>query len=148
MSRQSENKPQRHNTQQPPKKEISPDAMKRAVILIINTAILTFIYFGSMAINQPILSAIVTVGFWAGFGGLLVFYIFYNRGFSRKGVTEDMLPDNWSKEKKREYIEDGNKRYERSKWMLSVIIPLMIPIALDAISLFTWPIIQNLLGLK
>ncbi len=122
--------------------------MKRAALLIANTVILTFIYFGSMGINQPILSAIVTVGYWVGFAGFLIAYFVYNRGFTRKDVTEDMLPDTWSEEKKREFLEDSQKRYKKSKWMLTVIIPLMVPIMLDAIVLFTWPIIQNLLGLK
>ncbi len=130
-----------------PKKElrdISPAAKKRAALLVANTVLLTLIYFGAMALDEPILSMIVTVGFFGGFGSFLVTYIIYNRGFTRKSITVDMLPDHWSAERKAEYIEDGKRRYEGSKWMLSVIIPLMIPIALDAISLFTWPIIQNL----
>lgn len=142
MRQKNENKPQKKDI-----KNISPEAKKRAALVIGNTFILTFIYFGSMGINQPILSAIVTIGFWLGFAGLLIAYIVYNRGFTRKDVTVEMLPESWSEEKKREFIEDSQNRYQKSKWMLSVIIPLMIPIALDAISLFTWPIIQNLLGL-
>ena len=101
-----------------------------------------------MNIEQPILSAIVTAGYWLGFAGFLIAYIVYNRGFTRKDVTREMLPDTWSEDKKTEFIEDTQRRYERSKWMLTVIIPIMIPIALDAIVLFTWPIVQNLLGLK
>lgn len=122
--------------------------MKRAAILIANTAILTFIYFGSMGIGQPILSIIVTAGYWLGFAGFLIAYLIYNRGFTRKDVTLDMLPDGWSEEKKVEFIENSKSKYQRSKWMLTVIIPLMIPILFDALVLFTWPIVQNLLGLK
>ena len=129
-------------------RNVSPTAMKRAAITIVNTTILTVIYFGAMSIEQPILSAIVTAGYWLGFAGFLIAYIVYNRGFTRKDVTREMLPDTWSEEKKTEFIEDTKRRYENSKWMLTVIIPIMIPIALDAIVLFTWPIVQNLLGLK
>ncbi len=134
-----------------PKKElrdISPDAKKRAALLIANTLILTFIYFGTMGLNQPVLSFIVTAGYWAVFGCFLIVYIIYNKGFTRKGITEEMLPDHWTVIQKNEYIQDGKKRQERSKWMLSVIIPLMVPIAFDAIALFTWPIIQNLFNFK
>lgn len=134
-----------------PKKEmpdISPDTKKRVALLIANTLILTFIYFGTMGLDQPVLSFIVTAGYWAVFGCFLVVYLIYNRGFTRKGITEEMLPDSWSAEKKAEYIADGAKRQQNSKWMLSVIIPLMIPIAFDAIALFTWPIIQNLFNFK
>lgn len=129
-------------------RNVSSTAMQRAVITIVNTTILTVIYFGAMNIEQPILSAIVTAGYWLGFAGFLIAYIVYNRGFTRKDVTREMLPDTWSEEKKTEFIEDTKRRYENSKWMLTVIIPIMIPIALDAIVLFTWPIVQNLLGLK
>ena len=129
-------------------RNVSSTAMQRAAITIVNTTILTVIYFGAMNIEQPILSAIVTAGYWLGFAGFLIAYIVYNRGFTRKDVTREMLPDTWSEEKKTEFIEDTKRRYENSKWMLTVIIPIMIPIALDAIVLFTWPIVQNLLGLK
>ena len=145
-------KKKRRNARPPVQTEKQPADKKamyaniaRLGCLIIVTAAVFFSYraligFYFFEITLVIYMVLATVAILA--------YVIYNRGFSRRGVTEDMLPDNWSKEKKREYIEDGNKRYERSKWMLSVIIPLMIPIALDAISLFTWPIIQNLLGLK
>ena len=134
-----------------PKKElsgISSDTKKRAAILIANSVVLTVIYFGVMSLDEPILSMIATFGFFGGFGGFLIAYLIYNRAFTQKNVTLDMLPDHWSAERKAEYIEDGKRRREKSKWMLSVIIPLMIPIALDAISLFTLPIIQNLFNLN
>ncbi len=130
-----------------PKKEprdISPETRKNISLLLVNTVVLTFIYFGSMAIDQPVLSLIVTVGFWGGAAGFLIAYIIYNRAFTRRGVTVDMLPDSWSEEKKLEFVNNGQKRFEKSKWMICVIAPLMLPILLDAISLFTWPIIQNL----
>ena len=129
-------------------KDISPEAKRRAVMITANTVLLSVIYFGSLAIPQPMLSMIVTIGYCSAFASLLIAYVIYNRGFSRKNVTEDMLPDSWNKEKKQKYIEDGKKRYDDSKWMLTVIIPIMIPIALEMISLCTWPMIQNLLGLK
>ena len=49
---------------------------------------------------------------------LMLVYIIYNRGFSRKGVTVEMLPDEWSDEQKQSFIEDGELRIRRSKWML------------------------------
>ena len=38
----------------------------------------------------------------------------------------EMLPDTMSAVEKAEYINDGKARLERSKWMLSVIIPLLV----------------------
>ncbi len=138
------NRDKKNNTPKKQLGDISPEAKRRAALIIGNTLILTFIYFGTMGLEQPILSLIVTGGFWLGFAGFAIAYVIYNRGFTQKNITAEMLPDSWSAEKKTEYIENGKKRQEASKWMLCVIIPLMIPIALDAISLFTWPIIQNL----
>jgi hypothetical protein len=127
-------------------RDISPEAKKRAALLVFNTLILTFIYFGSMGINQPILALIVNVGYWIVLAVLVIIYVIYNRGFTQKNLTAEMLPDSWDAEKKAKYIEGAQRRDRNSRWMLTVIIPIMIPIMLDAISLFTWPIIQNLFG--
>ena len=129
-------------------RDISPETKKRVAVLVMNTLILTFIYFGSMGINQPILALIVNVGYWVVLAVLAIVYVVYNRGFTQKNITFEMLPDSWDAEKKDKYISDAQKRDGRSRWMLTVIIPIMIPIMLDAISLFTWPIIQNLFGLN
>ena len=129
-------------------RDISPESKKRAALLVFNTLILTFIYFGSMGINQPILALIVNVGYWVVLAVLVIIYVIYNRGFTQKNLTAEMLPDSWDAEKKAKYIEGAQRRDRNSRWMLTVIIPIMIPIMLDAISLFTWPIIQNLFGLN
>lgn len=128
--------------------DIPRDTLKRAAILVLNSMILTVIYFGTMALDQPILSFIVTGGYWLAFAGFTIAYIMYNRGFSQKGITPEMLPDSWDTAKKTEFIEAAERRNKASRWMLAVIIPIMIPIALDAIYLFTWPIVQNLFNFK
>lgn len=129
-------------------KDISPEAKKRAAILVLNTLILTLIYFGTMGLEEPILSFAVTAGYWLAFAGFTIAYIMYNRGFTQKNITIEMLPDSWDIAKKEEYISAVADRQKRSRWMLSVIIPIMVPIALDAIYLFTWPTIQNLFNFK
>lgn len=141
------------------KKEISPEAKKRAILLAANTITLTLIYFTVINLNVIVFPAsvfgfpiflahIVTVLYWVALAVFAIAYIAYNRAFSRKGITVEMLPDTWSAEQKEEFVEDGNRRLESSKWMLSVIIPLLVPILLDAIYLFTWPIITNLFSLN
>ena len=109
-----------------------------ALSLLVNTVILTIIYFAALSLEHPIISFAVMGVYLLVFGGFLVAYIIYNRAFTRKGITEDMLPDSWSAEKKKEYIEDGIRRQEKSKWMLTVMIPFMIPIAADAMYMFLW----------
>ena len=71
-------------------------------------------------------------------------YIIYNRGFSRKGVTPDMLPDEWSEEKKNEFIENGKYRLKRSMWMLVLIISLSFTFVVEAFIFFVLPMIKGL----
>ncbi len=140
-----------------PKRPITPEAKKNLILIIANSLLSLLVYFSAMNLKVTVLKAgviapypitlglIVSVVYWIAFAGMLLGYIIYNRGFTRKNVTLDMLPDTWSKEKKEEFIADGKRRFEKSKWMLSVILPLLVTIAADAICLFTWPLIENLL---
>ena len=119
-------------------KEPKPFNKKLALSLVINSLILTFIYFGAISLEHEFISFAVMIAYLVIFGGLLIAYIVYNRGFSRNGITEDMLPDGWDKEKKKEYLADAIRRKEKSKWMLSVMIPFLVPIAADALYMFLW----------
>ena len=120
------------------KKELSAEARQLAVSLAINSLLVMFVYYGAMALNIPIISQIITVAYMVIFGGFLVAYVAYNRAFSRKNVTADMLPDDWSDEQKQEYINDGKARAEKSRWMLSVIVPFLITFIADTLYLFVW----------
>ena len=122
-------------------------------------SISAIIYFVAINLNVIVLPAsllgfpiflahVVTILYWVALAVFLIVYIAYNRAFSRKGITVEMLPDTWTAEQKAEFVEDGQRRLENSQWMLSVIIPLIVPIMLDAIYLFTWPIIENLFSLN
>ena len=146
----------RNNLPQKPRKQIDEKTRNLIVIMTVNSLILTFLYFAIMATNvvvippyviteYPItLSQIVYTVYWAAFAAFTVVFVIYNRAFTRRGITPEMLPDTMSAVEKAEYINDGKRRLEKSKWMLSVIIPLLVTIALDAIYLFTWPTVQNL----
>ena len=57
-----------------------------------------------------------------------------------------MLPDEWSPEKKTEFIEDGKRRLENSKWVLLVLIPLIGVFAYELIDIYIMPYFQNWLG--
>ena len=129
------------------RKPVSPEAKRQVYMLVINSILLIVVYFGAMGIEQPIISTAVTIAYWAVFAAFLIAYVIYNRAFTRKNVTVEMLPDTMTHDEKQEYVADGKRRLEKSKWMLSVIIPLLVTIALDAIYLFTWPIVQTLFNL-
>ncbi len=75
---------------------------------------------------------------------VLVFvYIFYNRGFSRRGITEDMLPDDWDEDRKREFVSNGRDRLRKSKWMLMLIIAFFVTFIVDSIELFVLPMFMK-----
>jgi hypothetical protein len=77
---------------------------------------------------------------------LMLVYIIYNRGFSRKGVTVDMLPDEWSEEKKLEFVENGKVRLERSKWLLVFIISFLFTFIAEALLLFVLPTFKSFIS--
>ena len=74
-------------------------------------------------------------------------YIIYNRGFSRRNLTPEMLPDEWSEEQKIAYISDGAQRLKKSKWMLTIIFPLVLTFMFDCIELFWGDLFAHLFQL-
>ena len=74
--------------------------------------------------------------FSSGLTVLVAVYVIYNRGFTRRGVEIDMLPDDWDHERRVRFVEDGKKRYKRSKWMLTLIIGFLLTFLIDALELF------------
>ena len=106
---------------------------KYMILLIVNTVVLVSLYM--YLVRQPYFM----VALWAYLAltvGFSVAYIIYNRAFSRKGVTPEMLPDTMTAEEKAEWIADGERRIERSKWMLTVIFPLVMTFFLDTFVLY------------
>jgi len=103
-----------------------------ALILIGNFIILFGLYMVGVSL-VPIPTMIVYTVLLAvtSFG-----YVIYNRGFSRRGITIDMLPDEWPPEKKTEFIEDGQRRFENSKWVLLILLPLIGIFAYEVIDIF------------
>ena len=78
---------------------------------------------------------------------LIAVYMIYNRAFSRKGITKDMLPADWSEEKKTEFIENGEIRLRRSRWMLIIILSFLFTFAVDLFELVIFPMIFNIIGI-
>ena len=51
-------------------------------------------------------------------------------------VTPEMLPASMSAEEKDEFIEDGKRRLEKSKWMLLIIFPLLMTFIFDTVGMY------------
>ena len=143
----------KNNRNLPPRPPVSlsPEKKKLIISLALVSIVSSVIYFEACyGITDPTLFMVPIVApvvFWVAFACFFIAYLIYNRAFSRKNLTIDMLPGNWTAEQKESYISDGKRRMEKSKWMLYIIIPLFVPIALDALYLFTLPLIQNLFGI-
>lgn len=73
-------------------------------------------------------------------------YVIYNRGFSRRGITAEMLPQSWSDEKKEEFIASGVRRFEKSKWMLVVILAFLLTFLIDMIELWIVPFLLDVIS--
>ncbi len=109
------------------------------VATVLSLVLLAFYYF-SMNFN---FFPIVMISYMVALALLAFVYIIYNRAFSRKGVTEEMLPLEWDIEKKREFIEDGARRLAKSRWMLMGIIALIVTFVVEAVTLFLIPLVSG-----
>ena len=133
----------KHNDRIPPvrdKKPINKDALRRLIILVVNTVLFftlyrVLIYYGDM--TQKTFGSFVTmIVYMALLLGFVLGYLIYNRFLYRKGLTREDLPDEWSEEEKTAFIEDGERRLQKSKWMMLIIFPLIFTFLMDAIDLF------------
>ena len=121
---------------------ISKEAKRRMTITVALTAVVFVIWFGGFALaeylqNDTIPYVIMTV-YGLSFAAILITYLVYNRAFVNKDVTEDMLPVDWSPEKRKAFVEDTRRRAEKSRWMLMLIIPFVVTFMAEALYLFVW----------
>ena len=63
-------------------------------------------------------------------------YVIYNRAFAYANVTYDMLPSDWSEEKKVSFLAARDARKQRSKWLLVLIFPLAISLMVDVSEIY------------
>lgn len=112
-------------------------------LLFINTAVIFGIYryFLERPFFVYILAAYMVI-----FASFTLIFVIYNRGFSRKNITPEMLPDSMSDEEKHAFIEDGRRRLKKSRWMITVILPFAITFCLDCFSWFVTDLIEALTG--
>ena len=122
--------------------QLQKDSKKTRYVLplCINTVLFFAVYrvllFYAEMTEETFYSFLVMVLYMALLLGFVLAYIIYNRFFYRKGVTPEQLPAEWSEAKKQEFIEDAVRRWERSRWMLTVIFPLVVTFFIDTVGLF------------
>ena len=115
---------------------------RRLLLVFVNTVLFFMVYrillYYAEMTDETFWSALVMGLYTALLLGFVLAYLIYNRFLYRKGVTADQLPDTMTDEEKQAFIDDGNRRLERSRWMMVVILPLVLVFLLDAIQLFIW----------
>lgn len=116
-------------------KPLSREAKRRLWTTLALTFILLFIYYGCIALGY---AKAVMIAYFVAFAAVLILYLVYNRGFVNKDVTVDMLPAEWSEEKKQAFVEGNRVRAEKSRWMTVIIIPFAIVFLVEMLYLFLW----------
>ena len=116
---------------------MKPEMKKTAIHLLINSILLVVLYFAVAKIFPYIWVIYLAAGAGIGF-----YYVIYNKGFSGKGVTPDMLPATMSLAEKEAFIEDSRKRLHDSRWVLTILVPILLTFMLDMIYLFIFPYLE------
>lgn len=117
-------------------------------IVLINTILIYGLYV--ILINLlPFAYPIIFIVYFSALAISSFGYVFYNRGFTRKNLTVEMLPMSWSEQEKTEYIEDGKRRAQKSRWCLAIIFPLIFTFFIEMFYLFIYqehfaPILEGL----
>lgn len=117
-------------------KKVSKGSIALLIALIVSSIVVLVTY--RVLMNYPFFGIVMWV-YMAIEAVFVLTYLIYNRGFSRKRVTRDMLPDDWSEEKKEDFIADGKRRLHASRWMIVVILAFMFTFAVDLLELFVFP---------
>ena len=129
------------------KREFPQKSSKRTLILLGSLIASCIIIYGLYRFLLATLNPeIVIISYMAVSTVVIFWYVLYNRGFSRKGITPEMLPASWDEEKKREFIEDGKYRLVRSKPLLILVIAFIFTFALEAFELFALPFLAEIFG--
>ena len=75
-----------------------------------------------------------------------IWYISLNRGLINYRLTADMLPKEWSDEKKKAFMADHAVRKEESKKALIILVPMIAAFFVEVIDIyFIKGILQNII---
>ena len=113
----------------------------RYLLLVAGNFLLLFALYKSLLLaaektDNPYYAFIVMVIYSVALLGFVLGYLIYNRFLYRKGITPDQLPEEWSDERRAAFIADSERRLAASKWMMTVILPLVLVFLLDAVDIF------------
>ena len=117
---------------------------KSALVLLAIVILSSVLVYGTYKILLERFYLAVLVAYMVIETVFILAYLIYNRGFSRKGVTREMLPAEWSEDKKDEFIRSGEERLKSSRWMLVVILAFLFTFFIEIIELYFLPFLFGL----
>ena len=137
------NRPDQQKNRDPkPSAPMDRETKRRLWATVGLTVLLLAGWYGCMAVGEAThndnLFFGVMIAYFVVFAVTFIAYLVYNRGFVNKNVTVEMLPADWSEEKKQSFLADEKARAQKSRWMLTVIIPFIVVFMCEALYLFVW----------
>ncbi len=73
---------------------------------------------------------------------LFLTFFFVNRGFSREVVSREMLPTDWSEERKERYIAEDAARKTFARNIMIIAVPVFGVVMADMVILFILPVLS------
>lgn len=117
------------------------ETKKLMLCLVANTVLMIALYFAIPALTRfPYMPQI----YLAAGAGLGIYYVIYNRGFAGKGITPEQLPETMSLAEKQKFIEDSQARLHKSRWVLTLLVPILFTYMIDMLYLFVFPYFASL----
>ena len=109
------------------------------LLLLIGNSILFSVAYFALATIFPIYIVYLAVG-----AVMTLVFVIYNRGFVGTNLKPDRMSDAMSLEEKQKFIDDCTARAHRSRWMITVIFPIVLAFALDMMYLFLLPMVEGM----
>ncbi|MBR3893969.1 MAG: hypothetical protein IKJ35_02365 [Clostridia bacterium] len=123
------------------KKEVTAETKRVLIFLLINSVIMIFLYFWLPTQWHfeylPAIYLVVGVIF-------ALYYVIYNRGFVFKNATPEMPPSHLSMIEKQRLIEDAKLREKKSRWTLTLVVPILLTFLADMVYLFIFPYFERM----
>ena len=108
------------------------------LVLLIGNSILFSVADFVLAAYFPIYIVYLVAG-----AVIALAFVIYNRGFIGKDLKPEQLPDTMSQEEKQKFIDDCAARLHRSRWVITILFPIVLAFCLDMMYLFLLPILEG-----
>lgn len=108
------------------------DKFKLIIALLLNCTVIDGVYMYLVSLNRYKLTYGVMITYISLFLICIFAYVIYNRGIlGFKTITPDMVTLTLPYEERVKYAENMNRRKERSVYLLTLALPLLLAFLLD-----------------